>query len=229
MLLVNVKKKFSGFEMNAIWRAGREITVLFGPSGSGKTTMLRIIAGLELPDKGYVNVADRILFNGEINLTPEKRHVGFVFQDHALFPWLTVKKNILFGIPRRQRRNSMAWVDTLIATVEIGHLLDKHPAHLSGGEAQRVALARALAPRPDLLLMDEPFSAVDGALRIQLRNFIRHIQKEWDIPVILVTHDMTEAHLMGDHLVKMCRGEVTYDGPVDGLVKQSSDAAMVAY
>jgi len=229
VIMINVKKKFPGFEMDATWRAGREITVLFGPSGSGKTTMLRIIAGLEQPDKGYVNVANRILFDEKINLKPEKRHVGFAFQNHALFPWLTVKKNILFGIPRGQRRNSMTWVDMLITTFEIGHLLDKYPAHLSGGEAQRVALARALAPRPELLLMDEPFSAVDGALRIQLRNFIRNIQKEWDIPVILVTHDMTEAHLMGDHLVKMCRGKVVYDGPVDGLVKQSSGAAMVAY
>lgn len=191
--------------------------------------MLRIIAGLEQPDEGYVNVANRILFDGKINLKPEKRHVGFAFQDHALFPWLTVKKNILFGIPRGQRERSMAWVDTLITTFGIGYLLDKRPAHLSGGEAQRVALARALAPRPELLLMDEPFSAVDGALRIQLRNFIRNIQKEWDIPVILVTHDMAEAHLMGDHLVKMYQGGVIYDGPVDGLVKQSSGAAMVAY
>lgn len=229
MLMVNVKKKFPGFEINAAWHAGHEITVLFGPSGSGKTTLLRIIAGLEQPDEGYVNVANRILFDGRINLKPEKRHVGFAFQEHALFPWLTVKKNILFGIPREQRQNSTAWVDTLIKTFEIGHLLDKLPGRLSGGEAQRVALARALAPRPELLLMDEPFSAVDGALRIQLRNFIRNIQKEWDIPVILVTHDMAEAHLMGDHLVKMYQGEVVYDGPVDGLVKRSSDTAMVAY
>lgn len=229
MLIVNAKKKYSGFEMNAVWRAGRGITVLFGPSGSGKTTMLRMIAGLEQPDEGFVSASDRVLFDGTINLKPEERHVGFVFQDYALFPWLTVRKNILFGIARGHRQDGKAWVDTLITTFEIGHLLDKRPAHLSGGEAQRVALARALAPHPELLLMDEPFSAVDGALRIQLRTFIKDIQKEWGIPVILVTHDMTEAHLIGDHLVKMDQGKVIYNGSMDGLVQHDSHPVMAAY
>jgi len=227
--MVNVKKKFSDFEMNTTWRAGREITVLFGPSGSGKTTLLRMIAGLEQPDEGCISAADRVLFDKKTNLKPEERHVGFVFQDYALFPWLTVKKNIQFGIPRGQRRSSMAWVDTLVTTFGIGPLLDKRPARLSGGEAQRVALARALAPHPELLLMDEPFSAVDGTLRIQLRNFIRDIQKEWGIPVILVTHDLTEAHLIGDHLVRLDAGRVSYEGPIDGLVQNRSTELMAAY
>ncbi len=229
VIMVDVKKKFPGFEMDAAWRAGRGVTVLFGSSGSGKTTMLRMIAGLEQPDEGYINAAGRILFDGKINLKPEERHVGFIFQDYALFPWLTVRKNIMFGVPRGQRRDSESWIDTLITTFEISHLLDRQPARLSGGEAQRVALARALAPRPELLLMDEPFSAVDGALRIQLRKFIRDIQKEWGIPVILVTHDMTEAHLMGDHLVKVERGKVSYEGSMDGLVQGFNEKIQVAF
>ncbi|MDQ6958548.1 MAG: ATP-binding cassette domain-containing protein [Mariprofundaceae bacterium] len=215
--------------MNTTWRAGREITVLFGPSGSGKTTLLRMIAGLEQPDEGCISAANRVLFDKKNNLKPEERHVGFVFQDYALFPWLTVRKNIQFGIPRGQRRSSMVWVDTLITTFGLGPLLDKRPARLSGGEAQRVALARALAPHPELLLMDEPFSAVDGTLRIQLRNFIRDIQKKWNIPVILVTHDLTEAHLIGDHLVRLDAGRVSYEGPIDGLVQNISTELMAAY
>jgi len=229
MLRVNVKKKFLDFEINASWRAGCEITVLFGPSGSGKTTLLRMIAGLEKPDEGYISAADRVLFNGTINLKPEARHVGFIFQKYALFPWLTVRENIRFGIPRSQRRSSMVWIDTLITTLGIGSLLDQRPAQLSGGEAQRVALARALAMRPEVLLMDEPFSAVGGVLRMQLRNFIRSIQKKWNIPVVLVTHDMTEAYLIGDHLVKMDKGEIIYNGSMDGLVQHDSHPVMAAY
>jgi len=227
--MVNVKKRFLDFEINASWRAGREITVLFGPSGSGKTTLLRMIAGLEKPDEGYISAADRVLFNGTINLKPEARHVGFIFQKYALFPWLTVRENIQFGIPRSQRRNSMAWTDTLITTLGLGSLLDQRPARLSGGEAQRVALARALALQPEMLLMDEPFSAVGGSLRMQLRNFIRSIQKEWNIPVILVTHDLTEAHLIGDHLIRLDAGSVSYNGSIDGLAQNRANELMAAY
>ncbi len=229
MLIVKTKKAFPGFEINAVWRSGREVTVLFGPSGSGKTTLLRMIAGLEQPDEGYISAADRVLFDGTVNLKPEARKIGFVFQNYALFPWLTVRKNIRFGLPRSRRQSSTAWLDTLTTTLGIGSLLDQRPARLSGGEAQRVALARALAPHPELLLMDEPFSAVGGALRIQLRNFIRGIQKEWGIPVVLVTHDLTEAHLIGDHLIRLDAGRVSYDGPIDGLVQNRPNELMAAY
>ncbi len=229
MIIVNIKKRFDGFEMDAAWRAGREVTVLFGPSGSGKTTMLRMIAGLEQPDEGRITVGGRILFDEKTSLKPEERRVGLVFQGHALFPWLTVKRNIFFGLPHHERRSGNEWTRKLVDVFGIGALLDKRTAHLSGGEAQRVALARALSPRPELLLLDEPFSALHGPLRIQLRKFIKDIQCEWRIPVILVTHDLTEAHLIGDHLVKMERGRVSYEGSVDGLVNHGANPVMAAY
>lgn len=229
MIIVSVKKQLPGFSLDATWRAGREITVLFGPSGSGKTTLLRLIAGLDQPDEGRVVIAGRVLFDGQINLKPEARHVGFVFQDYALFPWLSVKENILFGIPKKDRPRRAEWMQRLETTFQIHELLHKHPGHLSGGEAQRVALVRALAPEPELLLLDEPFSAVHGELRSQLRSFIKNIQQQWGIPVILVTHDLTEAHLIGDRLVRLEAGLVTYEGPVDGLVKNNASELMAAY
>ncbi len=229
MIIVSLKKELPGFSLDVTWRAGREITVLFGPSGSGKTTLLRLIAGLEQPDKGRVVVAGRVLFDGQIDLKPEQRRLGFVFQDYALFPWLTVQENILFGIPKRERQQISEWMQILESTFQIHEMLHKHPAQLSGGEAQRVALVRALAPRPELLLLDEPFSAVHGELRTQLRSFIKDVQRRWDIPVILVTHDLTEAHLIGDHLVRLEAGLVTYEGPVDGLVKHNASELMAAY
>jgi len=229
MIIVNVKKRFDGFEMDATWRSGREVTVLFGPSGSGKTTMLRMIAGLERPDEGRITVGERILFDEKTSLNPEDRRVGFVFQNYALFPWLTVKKNILFGLPHHERVSGNEWTQTLVDVFGIGALLNKHIAHLSGGETQRVALARALAPHPELLLLDEPFSALHGALRIQLRKFIKEIQKEWGIPVILVTHDLTEAHLIGEHLIRLNAGRVSYDGPIDGLAQNRTSQLMAAY
>jgi len=229
MIIVNVKKRFAGFEMDAHWRAGREVTVLFGPSGSGKTTLLRMIAGLDRPDEGRIVVDGRILFDEKTNLKPEERRVGLVFQDHALFSWLTVEQNILFGLPHHERRAGNEWTRTLVDVLGVEAMLDKHPGHLSGGEIQRVALARALSPRPEALLLDEPFSALHGPLRTQLRTFIRGIQCEWGIPVILVTHDLAEAHLIGDHLVKMERGKVSYEGSVDGLAHHGSDPLMAAY
>jgi len=229
MIIVNIKKRFAGFEMDVSWRAGREVTVLFGPSGSGKTTMLRIIAGLERPDEGRIMVDGRILFDEKTNLKPENRRVGLVFQKHALFPWLTVKQNIFFGLPHPERRNGNEWTQTLVDVFGIGALLNKRIAHLSGGETQRVALARALAPHPELLLLDEPFSALHGSLRIQLRKFIKEIQKEWGVPVILVTHDLTEAHLIGDHLIRLNAGRVSYDGPIDGLSRNRAHQLMAAY
>jgi molybdate transport system ATP-binding protein len=229
MIIVSAKKQLPGFSLDATWRAGREITVLFGPSGSGKTTLLRLIAGLDQPDEGRVVIAGRVLFDETTNLKPEQRHIGFVFQDYALFPWLSVKENILFGIPKKDRPKRAEWVQRLEKTFQISALLHKYPAQLSGGEAQRVALVRALAPRPELLLLDEPFSAVHGELRTQLRGFIKEIQQQWDIPVILVTHDLTEAHLIGDRLVRLEAGLVTYEGPVDGLVKKHTSELMAAY
>jgi len=189
MIIVNVKKRFSGLEMDAAWRAGREVTVLFGPSGSGKTTLLRMIAGLEQPDEGKITVGGRILFDEKINLKPEVRQVGLVFQEHALFPWLSVEQNIFFGLSHHERRAGNEWTRTLVDIFGIGALLGKQPAHLSGGEVQRVALARAL----------------------------------------FVTHDLTEAHLIGDHLVRLDAGRVSYEGPIDGLVQNSSTEFMAAY
>lgn len=227
MIIVNVQKRLGNLDLDAAWRADCEVTVLFGPSGAGKTTLLRLIAGLERPDGGRIAVGGRILFGDGVNLKPERRRLGYVFQDAALFPWLTIEENILFALPRQRRGE--AWIEELVATFQLGDLLRQRPASLSGGEAQRVALARALAPRPEMLLLDEPFAAVDSGLRVQLRGFVKDIQRNWQIPVIMVTHDLTEAHLVGDRLVRLEHGRVVYEGPVDGLVQRSAAKLMAAY
>ncbi len=188
---------------------GRELAILTGPNGSGKTTLLRAVAGLEKPDAGNIAVMGHVFFDDETDLAPEKRNVGYVCQDTSLFPWLTVEKNILFSIPKGLRKTESKWLSQLYSELNLAHLLTRYPAKLSGGEAERVALARALAPRPKLLLLDEPFAAADAALRPRLRRFLKDIQREWQIPILMVTHDNAEAYVLGDRIFELNQGKVS--------------------
>ncbi|GAB0116302.1 sulfate/molybdate ABC transporter ATP-binding protein [Acidisoma sp. 7E03] len=194
------------------------LVALLGPSGSGKTTLLRIIAGLDLPDVGQV------LINGEDNIArhPRERGVGFVFQHYALFRHMTVGENIAFGLrvrPRGKRPSSQEItkrVAGLLDLVQLGWLVDRYPSELSGGQRQRVALARALAIEPRLLLLDEPFGALDTKVRKELGAWLRDLHHDQSITSLLVTHDQEEALELADHIVLMAQGRVAQIGtPAD--------------
>jgi iron(III) transport system ATP-binding protein len=184
---------------------------LLGPSGCGKTTLLRIIAGLEVPDDGAVSVGERLVTGPSEFVPPEKRRVGMVFQDWALFPHLSVARNVGFGLPRPERRSSPRIADAL-AMVGLDGLEDRMPATLSGGQQQRVALARAIAPRPSVLLLDEPFSNLDAALRTQVRTEIHALLVRLGITTVFVTHDQDEAFVLGDRVAVLSEGRVEQVG-----------------
>lgn len=213
----NVSRRFGAFaalnDVSLEIPAG-ELVALLGPSGSGKTTLLRIIAGLDFPDQGQV------LINGEDNVArhPRERGVGFVFQHYALFRHMTVAGNIAFGLqvrPRGQRPSKAdikSRVAALLDLVQLGWLADRYPSELSGGQRQRVALARALAIEPRLLLLDEPFGALDTKVRKELGQWLRDLHHDQAITSLLVTHDQEEALELADRIVLMSQGRVEQIG-----------------
>ena len=179
------------------------IVALLGPSGCGKTTLLRVIAGLEHPDRGTVTIGGRDV----TNVPPERRNVGMVFQDWALFPHMTVERNVGYGISKKEPDKARRVADAL-ALVGLTGLGDRLPATLSGGQQQRVALARALAPRPSVLLLDEPFSNLDTALRVQVRAEVHALLADLGVTSVFVTHDQDEAFVLGDHVAVMSGGRI---------------------
>jgi iron(III) transport system ATP-binding protein len=193
------------------------VVALLGPSGCGKTTLLRTIAGLEVPDAGTVAVGGRVLTGPDGFVPPERRHVGMVFQDWALFPHLSVAANVAYGLPRSERRSGR--VEEALALVGLAGLADRSPGTLSGGQQQRVALARALAPRPAVLLLDEPFSNLDTALRVDVRTEVHRLLADLGVTTVFVTHDQEEAFVLGDEVAVM------RDGVIE---QQASPAALYA-
>ncbi|CAN5297779.1 ABC transporter ATP-binding protein [soil metagenome] len=191
-----------------------EVVALLGPSGCGKTTLLRLIAGFERPDAGAIEVAGCEVSGRGSWAPPEKRRVGMVFQDYALFPHLTVAENIGFGLPRRARPGR---VSELLSIVGLDALGARYPHQLSGGKQQRVALARALAPAPELVLLDEPWSNVDPSLRESLRAEVTEIIRPLGVTVVLVTHDREEAFSVADRIALMRDGKVVQEGTPEDL------------
>jgi iron(III) transport system ATP-binding protein len=189
---------------------------LLGPSGCGKTTLLRIMAGLEVPDAGTVRVGDELLSGPGVLVVPERRRIGMVFQDWALFPHLDVAANVGFGLPRAERRRSPR-VDEALDQVGLAGLGDRMPDTLSGGQQQRVALARAVAPRPRVLLLDEPFSNLDASLRVQVRTEIHALLVDLGVTTVFVTHDQDEAFVMGDRVAVLSAGRVEQLGTPEEL------------
>jgi len=184
-----------------------EIGCLLGPSGCGKTTILRAIAGFQSIDQGDIKVDDKIIANSNKQLPPEKRNVGMVFQDYALFPHLSVLDNVLFGLKKKNDDSERQALE-ILETVKLEHLADRFPHELSGGQQQRIALARALAPKPKLILLDEPFSNLDTELRRSLSMEVRDILKEQNTSAILVTHDQEEAFTVADKIGIMMDGKI---------------------
>lgn len=207
-----------------------EIYALLGPSGAGKTTVLRLLAGFEDPETGAISMRNQTVSAPGKTVPPEKRHVGFVFQEFALFPHLTVEENVCFGIRvSRDRRESTlekakACGRELLARMQIEHLSSRMPSRLSGGEQQRVALARSLAPRPPLILLDEPFSSLDADLRGVIRGEVRRYLQEHNMAAIIVTHDQEEALAFADRVAVMRSGSIVQEGPAEELYKTPRSA-----
>lgn len=188
-----------------------EVMSLLGPSGCGKTTTLRLVAGLDMPETGRIHVAGQEVYSERVFVPSERRKVGLVFQDYALFPHLTVDQNIRFGL-RHYAGDTRARIEHMLELTRLTALRGHYPHELSGGEQQRTALARSLAPEPHVLLMDEPFSNLDAVLRKELRTEVRRILRETRVTTVLVTHDQEEALSMSDRLAVILQGQVQQIG-----------------
>jgi molybdate transport system ATP-binding protein len=223
-LEVSLKKKVNGFSLDVAWKTGNELAVLFGFSGAGKTMTLQMIAGLMKPDEGIVRLNGRVFFasmNG-IDVPPYQRSFGYVFQDLALFPHMTVMKNIFYGaknIPEPERR---ARAEGIIKAFRLDGLEDRMPSEISGGQKQRVAFARALIKQPDVLLLDEPFSALDYPLRREMRQFLKEVRRDFNIPVVLVTHDLGEATMLADTMIVYAQGRIAQVGSPGEIFRNPS-------
>ena len=228
-LSFEVVRRFPGgpsIAARAAWPLeGALVTVLFGPSGSGKTTVLRALAGLDRPEAGVVTFGGETWFDAArgLFLPPQARGVGLLFQEYALFPHLSVRSNVAYGLHRLDAAARAARVAELAERFGVADLLDRRPAQLSGGQKQRVALARALAPRPRLLLLDEPLSALDAPTREALRGELRHLLEQAGVPAIVVTHDRVEALALGDRLAVLAGGAVRQVGPVHEVFSEPAD------
>ena len=194
-----------------------EIICLVGHSGCGKTSMLRIIAGIDAPDDGELAMGGKTLVSPSVFIEPEKRNIGVVFQDYALFPHLTVRENVLFGLRRLRRDAANERTRELLDLVGLAAMADRYPHMLSGGEQQRIALIRALAPKPHLLLMDEPFSNLDRGLRARVRRETVALLRELGTTAVIVTHEAEEALSTGDRVVLMRSGEIVQSGTARDL------------
>ncbi|MDD3653371.1 MAG: ATP-binding cassette domain-containing protein [Desulfotomaculaceae bacterium] len=211
MLEVSLTKRLWHFTLDVQLRVANQILILLGPSGSGKTTILQILAGLLNPDEGFIKLNDRIIYSSskKINSSPQARNIGYLFQNYALFPHMTVRQNVSYGLKCQNKKQGESTVDPvkILDSFGIGHLIDRYPGQLSGGEKQRVALARALVVEPELLLLDEPFSALDKNTKISLRQEVKKLHKHWQIPFILVTHDEEDAQILGDITISLENGQ----------------------
>ncbi|MCU9839521.1 ABC transporter ATP-binding protein [Ruegeria sp. WL0004] len=208
-------------------RAG-QVTCLLGPSGCGKSTTLRMIAGVEMQDSGEIHVDGKLICDTVFRVPPERREIGLMFQDFALFPHLSVAGNVAFGL-KGSREEKRARVEELLARVSLSRHIDSYPHQLSGGEQQRVALARALAPRPRIMLMDEPFSGLDNRLRDGIRDDTLALLKEEDAAVLLVTHEPEEAMRMADEIALMRDGRIVQQGAPYNVYTRPVDKAAVAF
>ena len=221
-LICQCRKRLSkAFEVEADLRIPLRqapVTVLFGPSGSGKTTLLRMLAGLERPDAGSIVFRQRPWFDAAraIHLPPQQRRAGFLFQDYALFPHLTVAENVAYAASRETARK-------LLDTFGLAELGASKPRAISGGQQQRVALARALAAQPELLLLDEPLSALDAPTRSRTRHELRRMLLACGVPSIVVTHDRMEAVALGDWMAVMVEGRIRQTGPVQEVFRRPAD------
>ncbi|MGY6257720.1 sulfate/molybdate ABC transporter ATP-binding protein [Paraburkholderia caledonica] len=231
-LEVDIHKTFVSaerrFTLDVAFTATTQRVVLFGPSGAGKSLTLQAIAGLLRPDEGKITLHGNALFDSKLNvdLKPQARKVAYLFQDYALFPHLNVRQNIGFGLQRGwfnpRARSSHAQIDYWLDALELRGVAGNYPAQLSGGQKQRVALARALVAQPQLLLLDEPFSALDSTLRQRMRLELSDLQTRLDIPMVLITHDPDDVAAFGDQVVQISDGGVRESQTFSGYARSET-------
>lgn len=202
------------FDLDIAFSSDSDRIVLFGPSGAGKSLTLKAIAGLMHPDQGHIRLNQRTLFDAaqQINVRPQERNVAYLFQDYALFPHLTVAQNIAFGLQRGcfnlRRPATHPAVKKWLTTFELEALAHSYPRQISGGQRQRVALARALVPEPDILLLDEPFAALDLSLRAHMRRELSELQQRLHVPMLIITHDPADVEALGDAVFEVRDGRI---------------------
>jgi sulfate transport system ATP-binding protein len=228
--VADVEKRFGTFEALkgvSLDVPNGSLTALLGPSGSGKSTLLRVIAGLEVPDGGRVTIAGADV----TGVTPQKRGVGFVFQHYAAFKHMTVEKNVGFGlkIRKKPKEEISAKVDELLKLVHLDGFAHRYPSELSGGQRQRMALARALAVEPEVLLLDEPFGALDATVRKELRTWLRRLHEDVHVTTIFVTHDQEEAMDVAEQIVVMNDGRIEQVGTPRDLYEQPSNEFVMGF
>lgn len=200
---IDIERKLGDRRIGVCFTAGAGVTALFGPSGAGKTSILNMVAGLLRPDRGHIRIGERILFGDGIDLPPEARRIGYVFQDGRLFPHRRVRANLLYGHHLADPADRWMALDEAVDFLGIGHLLDRWPHSLSGGEAQRVAIGRALLRGPQCLLMDEPLSSLDAARREDIMAVIERIRDTLQLPILYVSHDRAEVDRLATQVIAL--------------------------
>lgn len=224
MLDLDISLTQGSFTLQGSLRLDQPVSGVFGPSGSGKSTLLKVIAGLALPQQGSITLAGEVLFEARkgIHLPPHRRRIGLVFQDSQLFPHLSVRNNLLYGFKLLPAARRYFRLEQILDLLEIGHLLDSRPHHLSGGEKQRVALGRTLLAAPRLLLLDEPLASLDEGLKRQILPFLRRVRDEIRIPMIYVSHAINEILYLTPQLVVIDKGRILGQGAFVEVIRQQS-------
>ncbi|MDE5602373.1 MAG: ATP-binding cassette domain-containing protein [Helicobacter sp.] len=215
MITIRIQKKLHSTEGNLSLELDcqleeNQLITLFGKSGAGKTTILRILAGLMKPDCGFIEVGGKVWFDSKINIPPQRREIGFVFQDYALFPNMSVEENLYFALPKGEDKSI---VDILLEMVELSALRTLKPNVLSGGQQQRVALARALVRKPKILLLDEPFSALDLVTSQRLQKELLEIHRHFRLSTFLVSHNFSEVFFLSNYILHLTKGKIDKEGP----------------
>ena len=219
-LLATIRLRRGEFALDVDLDCPPGITCVMGPSGSGKSTILAVLAGLAVPDAGRIALGDEVWLDRArgVEVPVHARRLSYVFQGLALFPHMTALGNVAYGLHDRQRHDRPDRAQALLDRVGVGHLARRRPRTFSGGEAQRVALARALARSPKLMLLDEPFSALDRELRAQLVSLVRDLAKDFAVPIVHVTHSIAEARQLADQIVRLDKGRVVARGKPDDVL-----------
>jgi molybdate transport system ATP-binding protein len=228
-LHVAVKKKYASFDLDVDFTISEERIGIFGPSGSGKSTLVSLIAGLQQPDAGIISLNGEMLYDRSINVAPEQRRIGIIFQHPHLFPHLNVRNNLLYGYKRCLLDQRKIDFDSLVEVLQLGQLLERGINNLSGGEKQRVAIGRAVLSNPRLLLMDEPLSALDDTLRFQIISYLKSVCNTFRIPFLFISHSLLEMRLMADKVLSVAGGLIIGSSTAEELARQRLGASQVGY